>query len=282
MNPILIKLAVRLALEPDNLKKILKWISLGVLFFLLLPAIVLMTVSVLFDNGSIKDDFDLTKTEIYSQINPIYEDYMSDITNEMNAEADRIIEENTTTDTDPETGEETSECDVNVKVTVNNPGLCVLLAYLSTVNFQENKAEKYKADKSKIMEFYRSVNRIEITNDGDDYLIQNIILSKEEIANLYFPDQTYNSFYLTSYENFAALYKDDRQNTISIGGGDLLYNGELVYGANGMNIPLYKQGGGQPWSSMPYGNGTIASSGCAPTSLAMVISYLTGSNGDSC
>jgi nitrogen fixation/metabolism regulation signal transduction histidine kinase len=147
MNPILIKLAVKLALEPDNLKKILKWIFVGIFLLLLIPAIMLITISVLFGNGSIKGDFDLTKTEAYSQVNPIYEDYMKEITKDMNAEANRIIEENTTTDVDPETGEETSECDVNVKVTVNEPGLCVLLAYLSTVNFQENKAEKYKADR---------------------------------------------------------------------------------------------------------------------------------------
>lgn len=276
MNPILIKLAVKLALEPDNLKKILKCIFIGIFLLLLIPAIMLITISVLFGNGSIKGDFDLTKTEVYSQVNPIYEDYIKEVTKEMNVEANRIIEENTTTDVDPETGEETSECDVNVEVVVNEPGLCVLLAYLSTVNFQENKAEKYKTDRGKILEFYRSVNRVEITNDGNDYLIQNVILSKEEIANLYFPDQTYQNFYLTSYGNFTALYKDDRQDTINPGWGNPGYDGELVYGANGMNIPLYKQGGGQSWSSMAYGNGTIASSGCAPTSLAMVISYLTG------
>ena len=112
MNSMLIKLAAKLALEPDNFKKILKWVSFGILFLLFLPSIMLMTISVLFGNGSISGDFDLTKTELFGQINPIYEDYMTEIENEMNAEANRIIEENTTTDVDPETGEETSECDV--------------------------------------------------------------------------------------------------------------------------------------------------------------------------
>jgi hypothetical protein len=276
MNPILIKLAVKLALEPDNLKKILKWISIGILILLLLPAISLMTISVLFGNGPIKSDFDLTKTEVYRQINPIYEDYLTEITDEMNAEADRIIEENTTTEVDPETGEETSECDVNVSVTVNKPGICALLAYLSTINFQENKAKKYQVDREKILEFYRSISQIEISNDGDDYLIQNIILSNEEIADLYFPEHTYNTFYITSYGNFNALYKEDSGSSASSGREPPVHGERPVYGANGMNIPLYKQGGGQPWSSMSYGNGTIASSGCAPTSLAMVISYLNG------
>jgi len=274
MNSILAKMALKLALEPDNLKKILKSVCIGVSILILLPSIMLLTISVLFDNGSIKGDFDLTQTELFSQINPIYEDYLEDITEEMDAEADRIIEENTTTDTDPETGEETSECDVNVDVTVNKPGLCVLLAYLSTVNYKENKAAKYEADSREIHEFYDSINRIDITNNGDDYFIQNTILSKEEIADLYFPDQIDHKFYLTSYENFTSLYKDDV--TTSANQGDYIYNSDLVYGTNGMNIPLYKQGGGQPWSNIPYGDGTIATKGCAPTSLAMVITYLAG------
>lgn len=276
MNPMLIKLAAKLALEPDNLKKILKWVSIGILILLFLPSIMLITISALFDNGSIKGDFDLTKTEVYSQINPIYKDYMEEIAIEMNAEANRIIEENTTTNVDLETGQETSVCDVNVKVTINEPGICVLLAYLSTVNYQENIAEKYKTDRGKIFDFYRSVNRVEIYNDGDDYLIQNVILSEDEIANLYFSEQTYQNFYLTSYGNFTTLYKDDKQSNKNHEGGSPVYDGEVAYGANGMNIPLYKRGGGQPWSSVAYGNGTIASSGCAPTSLAMVISYLIG------
>lgn len=276
MNPFLVKVALKLALEPENLKKILKFIGFGLLILILLPSIMLLTVSVLFDNGSIKGDFDLTKTEVYSQIKPIYEDYMTEITDQMNAEADRIIEENTTTDTDPETGEETSECDVDVEVTVNKPGLCTLLAYLSTANFKENKAKKYKADREEIYKFYKSINQIEITNSGDNYLIQNIVLPNEEIAELYFGNQAEKKLYLISYENFTTLYKEDTQGNLPVGQGDTTYNGELTYGANGMNIPLFKQGGGQPWSSMSYGNGTIASSGCAPTSLAMVITYLTG------
>lgn len=46
------------------------------------------------------------------------------------------------------------------------------------------------------------------------------------------------------------------------------------YPANGMQIPHYLQ---TDYPSIPYGGGSIASSGCGPTSFAMIASYLTGS-----
>lgn len=49
--------------------------------------------------------------------------------------------------------------------------------------------------------------------------------------------------------------------------------GNGTYPANGMQIPHYLQ---TDYSDIPYGGGSIASSGCGPTSFAMVASYLTG------
>lgn len=46
-----------------------------------------------------------------------------------------------------------------------------------------------------------------------------------------------------------------------------------TYPANGMQIPHYLQ---TDYSNIPYGGGSIASSGCGPTSFAMIASYLTG------
>lgn len=43
--------------------------------------------------------------------------------------------------------------------------------------------------------------------------------------------------------------------------------------AGGMEIPLYDQ---KDYSGVPFGGGSIATSGCAPTSFAMVASYLLG------
>ena len=45
-----------------------------------------------------------------------------------------------------------------------------------------------------------------------------------------------------------------------------------IYPANGMQIPHYLQ---TDYGNIPYGGGSIATSGCGPTSFAMVASYLT-------
>jgi len=45
------------------------------------------------------------------------------------------------------------------------------------------------------------------------------------------------------------------------------------YPANGMQIPHYLQ---TDYGNIPYGGGSIASSGCGPTSFAMIASCLTG------
>lgn len=276
MNPFLIKLAVRLALKPENLKRLLKLLAGILAAVILLPAIMLMTISTLFDDGLINDSFDITQTELYSKVAPVYEQYMDEIRTEMQAEADRIIEENTTTDTDPDTGEETSECDVNVEVVVNDPGICTLLAYLSLTDPEVKSAKKYKADKNKILDFYRTISRVDISCNGDDYTIQNILLTPEQIAALYAPDQSDQSLFLTSYENYRSFLPEDIFIEGTPGQMGEEFDGELVFAANGMEIPLFKQGGGQPWSSLRYGNGTIATSGCGPTAMAMVITYLSG------
>lgn len=52
-------------------------------------------------------------------------------------------------------------------------------------------------------------------------------------------------------------------------------NYEVPDNGGSMPIVYFSQGQGQPWSSLPFGGGNIASSGCSITSLAMVVSYLT-------
>lgn len=58
---------------------------------------------------------------------------------------------------------------------------------------------------------------------------------------------------------------------------DLVVNAQsLTIPDNGSSMPVVymSQSGGQPWSNVPFGGGTIATSGCSVTSLAMVLSYL--------
>lgn len=69
------------------------------------------------------------------------------------------------------------------------------------------------------------------------------------------------------------------------GGGSDSYNGNIdatgdiiTYDTveQGVKKVVYFNQGEEPWGSMPYGDSTIGAAGCGPTSLAIVISTLTG------
>lgn len=47
---------------------------------------------------------------------------------------------------------------------------------------------------------------------------------------------------------------------------------------NGQKRVVYFNQGEEPWGSMPYGTSTIGAAGCGPTSVAIIISTLTGQN----
>lgn len=70
------------------------------------------------------------------------------------------------------------------------------------------------------------------------------------------------------------LYGDEFSNG---SGGSGILDGSVVLPAIGLKIPLYYQYQ-QPWQGIKFGDGTIRTSGCSITSIAMVFSYLKGSS----
>jgi predicted double-glycine peptidase len=50
---------------------------------------------------------------------------------------------------------------------------------------------------------------------------------------------------------------------------------QIPESAGGMSIPLYLQWDSK-WGAIPFGGGTISTSGCGATSMAMIVTYLTG------
>lgn len=64
------------------------------------------------------------------------------------------------------------------------------------------------------------------------------------------------------------------QQVYGVTGFEEIVLSEISYPSGGIKIPLFLQSN---WSNVPYGSfGTIASSGCGPTALAMVVVGLTG------
>lgn len=97
----------------------------------------------------------------------------------------------------------------------------------------------------------------------------------EEVLNTYYqfpPETVLEMLELEKAHYFSEAYGQDLFN-----GSDGIFEGEVnaEIPAIGMKIPLYLQGQ-QPWRGIKFGDGTIATSGCSITSIAMALSYLNG------
>lgn len=93
--------------------------------------------------------------------------------------------------------------------------------------------------------------------------------------------ETYYDFTEEELENILKLLEEGYFTQLygnEFGGGDL-YPEDLEgignVAPNGMPIPLYYQYSGG-WENVPFGGGTIRSSGCSVTSMGMVFTYLKG------
>lgn len=98
-------------------------------------------------------------------------------------------------------------------------------------------------------------------------------LDLEEVLSTYydFPEDILSQLReLNEAHYLAELYGDEFSNA---SGGIL--DGSVVLPAIGLKIPLYYQYQ-QPWQGIRFGDGTIHTSGCSITSIAMVFSYLKG------
>lgn len=82
-----------------------------------------------------------------------------------------------------------------------------------------------------------------------------------------------NFFSLFSWKDFITGGGTDSYDGNIDAGGDM-----IIYDTVGKGVKkvVYFNQGEEPWRSMPYGTSTIGAAGCGPTSLAIVISTLTG------
>lgn len=97
----------------------------------------------------------------------------------------------------------------------------------------------------------------------------------EEVLNTYYqfpPEMVTEMLELEKVHYLLEAYGKDTFN-----GSDGIFEGDInaQVPAIGMKIPLYLQYQ-QPWRGIKFGDGTISTSGCSITSIAMVVSYLKG------
>ncbi|BDF45187.1 hypothetical protein CE91St56_23100 [Lachnospiraceae bacterium] len=203
------------------------------------------------------------------------------------------------------------KCDVNVTSQINSLNYSYYFAYInyeSKVMWGE-KFESHDINKKELALFTRKISVLQLEYD-DTYQIdlldkkalkqilrhieelgriddevtaaymENLIMSPGEVAIEFFPNEPETQEYMVSFE----LYCDFLDfNNIGQGGIDIDtgedYEGKEEIGdiidkieddEICLGVPKYYQNR----YKNPYGNGTIASSGCAPTSIAMCLSYL--------
>ncbi len=282
-----IKIAVELARDPERTKKWLKAAIIAVLALLALPGIALLGIRAVLGEGEITEDFDITQTELYEAVYPVYQEYMDKLIEEMKELAEEIVEENTITVnytedvTDPVTGITTTEtkskevCTVDVYVTCNHMDFAYLLAYFSVHNEQVLTGEKYILDEKELTDFLDRIQTVKVQHLGSNYFIYNQFYTMDQIQRIACgEDETEQEYFQTVFQNYQEfLHGVMESESWHFGGADEDYKDDKKMNKNIMAIPeMYQYMGA--WANQPYGTGTIKSSGCALACLAMVTSYM--------
>jgi len=266
----LTKAAKELAKNPKLAKKVTKGVAIGFMVLIVLPVASAYSVKSLFgDSQSITTTLNFEETDIYKAVHPVYMDYLVDIEAKMRDIANSIVEEHTVTD---ENG--VTSCDVNVYVTVNQRSFIGLMTYIALTDENVNAAKKYELNEEVITNYYDTIMSVVVRRIGNEYYILNKYMTYGEIATHYFSLEEQKLYYdsLTNFRDILRDYEGDV--SMADVGAEIEYLSDITIAGNGMEIPLYIQGQPSPWAKMKYGDGTIGSSGCAPTALAMVISYI--------
>ena len=102
-------------------------------------------------------------------------------------------------------------------------------------------------------------------------------------------EQTDWAYAIRNADDFAKLYNiKSMTESIADSSGEYIDNikvnassKKIPDNGSSMKIVYFTQGSGAEWANVPFGGGTIASSGCSVTSLAMVLSYLKGGSSSS-
>ena len=135
-----------------------------------------------------------------------------------------------------------------------------------------------------VKEFLQKCTDIRVLQNGSGYLITNTNKTAEQVVELLYTDEAWKDLFTASYEQYLEFFGEtaatgsiDSSNGNYTFIGGTLGEGDGIIPDSGMPIPLYLQGS-STWGSIPYGTdgGNIGNSACGPTSLSMVISYLTG------
>lgn len=286
--PFLAKLGVRtgiaVAKEPEKAGSFVWKLIMGIIgFILLLNVIGLNMVGTFRNEGVITEDFSGIETKAYKDISAGYSKFQKELKQEMNDRKMQLLMAHTryedVTYIDEETRKEYTikepVCDAEVFIQSMPINVAYYFAYINHIPEEDIKSGKqYVVKEEDVLAFCEQIctfkeRKVEIPHPDKEgevfyqYYLYNEVLSLDEMAELFFADdQTAKDMFYCSYDlylQFIPLFVGEE--------------GEVLYPDTGMQVPHYFQ---TDYKNVPYGNGTISSSGCAPTSIAMVLSYLKG------
>lgn len=218
---------------------------------------------------------DIYQTEIYNSVKAIDEEFLESLKPELKKERNRLIDENTyyVVEVDPVLGKPIlkKKCDITVKRILNHISYPDLLAYLTCVGGINQKTGEIDHDKA--IAYLNSIYKIEVTQISDKkFEVQNAYLPEDEIAEKFFQKESEKRKFIDSCHAYGMFF-DSQTAVIRHDDSEEKPLPDDPYNMSYQDMPLYLQYSGS-WADVPYGNGTIRAKGCAPTCLAMVLSYM--------
>lgn len=274
------KAIVHVVKHPDKTGGFAVKLIMGmVAVFTVIPILGLSMIGSFQNQGNINGEFAAAETPMYKAVKKGYDEYTKELNQKMLEREKEIIEENTVLKTyiyiDEEGKEHTRTKEVSEARVIKQLVPLDIVYYIAFINHspteQVKEGKQYKVQEKKVITFCESIStykeKIKPVDEEDvkkEYHLYNEVLSLEQVANLYFSeDVQLKQMFLLSYD----LYLEFITTNPNQGTED-----PPVYPNTGMAIPHYFQ---TDYKNVSYGDGTIASSGCAPTAIAMVLSYLT-------
>lgn len=217
-------------------------------------------------------------SEIYSNINDTYIEYSNQLEKKIKKRKKKVRKEYSYTETITETNKKGEKTEKKVTiypevvVTSNPENLpkSFVYAYITTKYVDVNS---WDYDEDEILQFIQDNTNykeeiISSNKDTVQLIVTLTVKNQEEIAENYFKDSQKDAYALSckAFSEYDITFEEGSYANINLD--------ELTFYENGMKIPHYLQYD-KKWGARKYGTGSISSSGCGPTCMAMVISYLT-------
>lgn len=258
---------------------------------LVLPGCIVTGLLSCFSGSTMDGDFDPASTEGYAVCQEIREDYLEWLEEAMDEREEQIIQDNTYRVTWPIMGYvdgrlvevdegEDWRCDISVRRIVNELSLAYLMSFISTAEPLKSGSLSDQIDRDEVLEFMKRAGPVRQSLVVENVVtIFNLVPGIDDAAAWCFPEDTGKQEMMKmSFELYVSFLGSGGLTRVPVEGYDWMGDrepGEPLVHTGGLPVPHYFQ---TDYVFDRYGTGTIATSGCAPTCIAMAASCISGGN----